>query len=107
VITAEVTQRVYSTVTGRVGNWSYRTVMTLAAIPPAGAELIWGPVNHEICDQVKRVYYYDERSRPPGNPAVSIDLEPTKTDSPDILTGLMETHKDWEQHGGPWAGQEE
>jgi len=28
------------------------------------------------------------------------------TDSPDILAGLMELHKDWEQFGGPWSGQD-
>lgn len=99
--------RVYSTVTGRTGNWSYRTVMYLEAVPRAGDYLIWGGVNHEITDRVRYVYYYDDRARPAGGPAVTIDLEPSKTDSPDFLTELMELHKDWEQLGSPWAGQEE
>lgn len=99
--------QVYSTVTGRTGNWAYRTVMNLEAVPRAGDSLIWGAANHEICDQVRRVYYYDDRARPAGGPAVAISLEPARTDSPDILTELMELHKDWEQLGGPWTGQEE
>lgn len=102
MITAEVTMHVYSTVTGRTGNWSYRTAMGFCAAPRAGDQIVWGTPGHEVCDQVRRVYFYAKGLRP----ALGIDLEPTKTDSPNILTELQELHKDWEQLGGPWSGQE-
>lgn len=105
MISAEVSVRVYSTVTGRTGNWSYRTVMRFEAAPRPDDHIIWGQVNHELTDRVRRVYHYDELVRPPGHPAIAIELEPVKTDSPDILTELMDLHSGWEQLGGPWAEQ--
>lgn len=107
MIDVEVTQPVISSVTGRTGNWAYRTTMSLEAVPRAGDQLVWGTPGHEICDQVLRVSHYEARLRSSVQPGVSIDLVPEKTDSPDFLNQLMELHKDWEQLGGPWEGQDD
>lgn len=109
MITAEVSQQVYSTVTGRTGNWSWVTTMYFAAVPAEGAYILWnGADEHtDLTDRVRRVYYY---ARPPGagtGSDVAIDLEPLKTDSPDILNEAFKLHQEWTQLGGPWTGQEE
>lgn len=107
MITAEVTLRVYSSVTGRTGNWSWSAIMRFAAVPAEGSYIIWTRPGDdgELTNRVKLVYHYAN----PGisDPGIFIDLEPTRTDSPDILNELMELHKDWEQHGGPWEGQDD
>lgn len=96
---------VYSSVTGRTGNWGYRRRMELVTAPRAGDQIIWGTPGHEVCDTVKRVYFYDTDARAVRQLGIVIELEAAKTDSPDILNELMESHKDWEQLGGPWEGQ--
>ncbi len=105
MITVEVSVHVYSTVTGRTGNWTYSTRMEFVHMPRVGDQIVWGRPGHEINDQVRRVYFFETAARTTRQPGVAIELEPTKTDSPDILTELMELHKDWEQLGGPWEGQ--
>lgn len=105
MIEAEVSLSVYSNVTGRAGSWGYRTRMRFDAVPRIGEEVVWGGIDHEVTDTVKRVYYYAEGSHRETEPAVAIELYPTKTDSPDILNQLMELHQSWEQLGGPWKGQ--
>lgn len=97
---------VISSVTGRTGNWAYMRRMEFEAVPRVGDQIVWGKTGHEVVDTVKRVYFYEQRLHSSTVAGVAIELEHTRTDSPDILNELMELHSDWEQHGGPWKGQE-
>lgn len=107
MIDAEVSLHVYSTVTGRTGNWSWATRMTLTAVPAAGDYIIWGTRDRELTDRVRLVYYNEKGLQDSQTPGIAIELDSLKTDSPDILNQAFEHHKDWKQYGGPWAGQEE
>ena len=84
----------YSSVPGRTGNWSYSTVLLLPRVPVAGDWVMWDSGWASLA--VKDV------TLGPGEAVV--EIRPVTTDSGETLDEL--DSMGWEQHGGPWAGQD-
>jgi hypothetical protein len=89
----ELRQIVCSSVPGRVGNWSYSTVLTLPRVPVKGDWVMWDEDWSSVCVQ--------DVTLAPGRAVV--EIEPIKTDRPDVLDEL--DRMGWEQHAGPWTDQ--
>jgi len=95
LIEAEVWQHVASGVPGRVGNWSYSTVMPFVSLPRQDE---WIVLAGGSAVRVKDVFHH-----PGGTWPVHLELYPVSTDNPDELDELAARR--WTQHAGPWKDQ--
>lgn len=95
LVKVNVSLRIYSSVPGQGGSWTIDRDFVLHGVPRAGEdiELEDGWASHAVA----RVTWC-------GDGVISISLEPTKTDSAEILAELKQLVDDygWSQSGGPW-----
>lgn len=101
MITAEVSQHIYSNAPGSVGNWSWRATMIFAECPRVG-DFIVLPSDEAV--EVKVVYWF-AGAPPDSGLQVGIELRPVTTNSPQEVESMGQRRKDWEQLGGPWENQ--
>lgn len=92
-----VTQHVYSTVPGRVGNWIYQTTIKLPWVPGPDAWICFTrPDGVEyLTERVKDVIVSTER--------IHVCLRNVSTDSGELLDEM--DAQGWEKLGGPWKDQ--
>ena len=94
-----VKQHIYSTVPGRVGNWSCQTTMELPWVPSHGMFITFTRDNGDeyFTERVKDVFISEH-----GVSIILVDMvHPIGEELDEIeLRG-------WEQLGGPWKGQTE
>jgi hypothetical protein len=99
LIEVEVSQNVYSSADGQIGNWTLRKQATLTAIPPVGTSFVFSngdPDTSQITETVKHVFFYD-------GGGITVELSAIVTDNPDILRELaIRLDHGWKVLGGPW-----
>lgn len=100
MIEAEIRQTIYSSVDGQAGSWALRTQTALGAVPREGDSIVFDYGESQICETVRRVFFY-------AGGKIDVELRSVITDNPDVLHEMAHRVKawGWEKIGGPWAAQ--